>query len=190
MSEDRTRSVVPRVADPSAGLRLIVFANGQVNSHALPRSGQLIIGRGEDADVRVEHATVSRKHATLVLGTEVAIVDHGSFNGTSIGGRKLAPQMPTPLGIETIAELGVTMIIVQVEGPDAVVGSRSGAMGGAARPDVSPAMQHLFRLVDNLAQSNITVIVRGETGAGKEVVAEEIHRRSPRANGPLVKLNS
>jgi two-component system, NtrC family, response regulator AtoC len=44
-------------------------------------------------------------------------------------------------------------------------------------------------MVDHLAQSNITVIVRGETGAGKEVIAEEIHRRSARAQKPLVKLN-
>ena len=192
MGDDRTRSVVPRAADASTGLRLIVFVGGQVTSHALPRSGEIIIGRGEDAGVRIDHATVSRRHATLLLGGEVRIVDHGSFNGTSIGGKKVAPNTPVPVGLSTIVELGETMIVVQVEGAAPVTASRSLGQSQAlapAMPGTSPGMQHLYRLVDNVAQSNITVIVRGETGVGKEVVSEEIHKRSARASGPLVKLN-
>jgi two-component system, NtrC family, response regulator AtoC len=188
MSEDRTRSVVSRPADASAGLRLIVFCGGQVASHALPPVGEVVIGRGDDAHVRIDHATVSRRHATLHLGEEVRIVDHGSFNGTSIGGKKISPHVPVPLSLATIAELGETMAVVQVGGGEAVTASRSAA-SAAPRKDASPAMQHLYRLVDNVAQSNITVIVRGETGAGKEVIGEEIHRRSARAARPLVKLN-
>jgi DNA-binding NtrC family response regulator len=147
-----------------------------------------VLGRGDDVHVCIDHATVSRKHATLILGDEPAIIDHGSFNGTSIGGRKVAPNTPVPLGIATIAELGETMVVLQVEGPDMITGSR-GVSPSAPRPELSSRMQHLYRLVENIAQSNITVIVRGETGVGKEVVAEEIHRRSPRALKPLVKLN-
>jgi two-component system, NtrC family, response regulator AtoC len=189
MGDDRTRSVVPRAADASKGLRLIVFVGGQVTSHPLPRDGEIIIGRGEDAGVRIDHATVSRRHATLLLGGEVRIVDHGSFNGTSMGGKKVAPNTPVPVALSTIVELGETMIVVQVEGAAPVTASRSLGQSQAPRADISPGMQHLYRLVDNVAQSNITVIVRGETGAGKEVVSEEIHKRSARANGPLVKLN-
>ncbi|MBX3192635.1 MAG: sigma 54-interacting transcriptional regulator [Labilithrix sp.] len=189
MAEDRTRSVVPRVADATAGLRLIVFCAGQVASHALPRSGEIVIGRGDDAHVRIDHATVSRKHATLHLGAQVSIVDHGSFNGTSIGGKKLTPHVMVPLGLSTIAELGETMAVVQVEGAEPVTASRSLGPTSAPPPDVSPVMQHLYRLVEQVAQSNITVVVRGETGAGKEIIGEEIHKRSARAAGPLVKLN-
>ncbi len=188
MSEDRTRSVAPRALDPSARLQLIVFCGGNVTSHPVPRSGELVLGRGDEAHVRIDHATVSRKHATLFVGAELAIVDHGSFNGTTIGGRKIAPNTPVPLGIATIAELGDAMIVVQVEGAQAVTGSQ-GVAAAPPRPELSPAMQQLHRLIDNVAHSNITVIVRGETGAGKEVIAEEIHRRSPRADRPLVKLN-
>ncbi len=188
MAEDRTRSVVPREADASAGLRLIVFCGGTVTSHVLPRAGEVVIGRGDDALVRIDHATVSRKHATLLLGPPLQIVDHGSFNGTSIGGKKLTPNAPTPIGLSTIVELGETMVVVQVEGAVPVQTSRS-LSGAPKRDDLSSGMQHLYRLIENVAQSNITVIVRGETGAGKEVVSEEIHKRSARANGPLVKLN-
>jgi FHA domain len=71
MGDDRTHSVVPRAADASKGLRLIVFVGDHVTSHALPRVGAVIIGRGDDARVRIDHATVSRRHATLLLGGEV-----------------------------------------------------------------------------------------------------------------------
>ena len=189
MSEDRTRSVAPRALDSSARLRLIVFCGGQVSSHPVPRAGELVLGRGEDAHVRIDHVTVSRKHATIIVGEALTIVDHGSFNGTSIGGRKIAPNTPASLGIATIAELGETMVVLQVEGPDTVTGLRGLSAAAPPRTQTSAAMQHLYRLIDNVAQSNITVIVRGETGAGKEVVAEEIHRRSPRAHKSLVKLN-
>ena len=191
MVEDRTRSIGDRgqrPADAAAGLRLIVFCGGQVGSHALPHDGEVVIGRGEDTQIRIDHATVSRRHVTLLLGHEVRIVDHGSFNGTKIGGTKIAPNIPMPVGLSTIVELGETIIVVQVEGAGPVTASRS--LGNTAvRTDQSPGMQHLYRLVDSVAQSNITVIVRGETGVGKEVVSEEIHRRSARAAGPLVKLN-
>ncbi len=189
MHQDRTRSVVPRVADPSAGLRLIVFCGGEVSSHVLPRSGEVVIGRGENANVRVDHVTVSRRHATLLLGEDgVRIVDHGSFNGTTIGGKKIAPNVPVPLGLATIAELGETMVVVQVDGGAGIRASRM-PVSSAPRSQRSAAMEHLYRLVESVAQSDITVLLRGETGAGKEVVAEQVHARSPRAGKPLVKLN-
>jgi len=185
---DRTRSIGPRTTDVTGPLRLIVFCGGTVTSHVLPQHGEVVIGRGDDALVRIDHATVSRKHATIMMGPTLTLTDHGSFNGTSVGGKKLTPNTPTPLGLSTIAELGETIVVVQVEGAVPVQTSRS-LSGAPKRDDLSPGMQHLFRLIENVAQSNITVIVRGETGSGKEVVSEEIHKRSARAAGPLVKLN-
>ena len=54
---------------------------------------------------------------------------------------------------------------------------------------VDAAMRRVYQLVDRIAATGLTVLILGETGVGKEVVAEMIHRRSPRASGPLVKLN-
>ena len=61
-----------------------------------------------------------------------------------------------------------------------------------ARADIvveDAAMQRLHRLVELVAKSTISVILLGETGVGKEVIAETIHRKSPRARGPFVRLN-
>jgi len=53
----------------------------------------------------------------------------------------------------------------------------------------SPAMQRIFGLVDNLRESEATVLLTGESGVGKEIVARAIHERSPRRNGPFVAVN-
>jgi transcriptional regulator with GAF, ATPase, and Fis domain len=53
----------------------------------------------------------------------------------------------------------------------------------------SPAMQEVFRKVQKVASTDITVMVTGETGTGKELIAREIHNRSPRAKGPFVSIN-
>jgi transcriptional regulator with GAF, ATPase, and Fis domain len=53
----------------------------------------------------------------------------------------------------------------------------------------SPAMQEVFRNVQRVAGTDITVLVTGETGTGKELIAREIHNRSPRAKGPFVSVN-
>jgi DNA-binding NtrC family response regulator len=52
-----------------------------------------------------------------------------------------------------------------------------------------PEMQRVFQLVRKVAPTPTTVLILGETGVGKEVVAEQIHRQSPRAKGPFVRLN-
>jgi DNA-binding NtrC family response regulator len=54
---------------------------------------------------------------------------------------------------------------------------------------VDPLMKHVFQLAARAAPTPITVLVVGETGAGKEVIAEAVHRLGPRAKGPLVRLN-
>ena len=75
--------------------------------------------------------------------------------------------------------------------PDAAVASASGAdVGGDALIGDAPAMQQLFRAIGRLAQAPLSVLVTGETGTGKELVARALHRESPRARGPFVALNT
>jgi DNA-binding NtrC family response regulator len=53
----------------------------------------------------------------------------------------------------------------------------------------SPQMQEIFRTIEKVARSNATILILGETGVGKELVAEALHRNSSRAEGPFVKMN-
>ncbi len=59
-----------------------------------------------------------------------------------------------------------------------------GAMIGSSQP-----MRELFDLADRVAQAEVTVLIQGESGTGKDLLATEIHRRSNRGKGPFVALN-
>jgi len=54
----------------------------------------------------------------------------------------------------------------------------------------APAMQDVFRAIGRLSQSNVTVMITGESGSGKELVARALHKHSPRATGPFVAINT
>jgi two-component system nitrogen regulation response regulator GlnG len=63
----------------------------------------------------------------------------------------------------------------------------------AATPEMlgqAPAMQEVFRAIGRLSQSNVTVLITGESGSGKELIAHALHKHSPRAERPFVALNT
>ena len=63
----------------------------------------------------------------------------------------------------------------------------------AAAPEMlgqAPAMQDVFRAIGRLSQSMVTVMITGESGSGKELVARALHKHSPRANSPFIAINT
>jgi two-component system, NtrC family, response regulator AtoC len=77
---------------------------------------------------------------------------------------------------------------------DALIGVVTAQLEGEAPHDadtilVDPTMKDLHRIVDRVALGSISILLLGETGVGKEVIAEAIHHRSPRAGAPFVRLN-
>ncbi|MCP5264448.1 MAG: nitrogen regulation protein NR(I) [Rhodoferax sp.] len=65
--------------------------------------------------------------------------------------------------------------------------------GMAEMPEMlgqAPAMQDVFRAIGRLSQSNVTVLITGESGSGKELVARALHKHSPRGSGPFVAINT
>ena len=69
------------------------------------------------------------------------------------------------------------------KGPGDIVFDFSGVLGS------SPRIREIFQLLEMVAPSEATVLLLGETGTGKELVAQAIHRNSPRAAGPFVVVN-
>tara|TARA_A100001037_G_C15147877_1_gene637332 strand:+ start:1802 stop:3214 length:1413 start_codon:yes stop_codon:yes gene_type:complete len=66
------------------------------------------------------------------------------------------------------------------------------ASKGGSEPEIigqAPAMQEVFRAIGRLSHSNVTVLIRGSSGSGKELVAQAIHKHSPRSNQAFVALN-
>ena len=94
-------------------LCLLVIGDGFVSTHPLPTCGQLIIGRSESADVRIEGPSVSRRHARLHVATTIQIEDLGSANGTVVREVKLSQGCSAELTPGDVVELGSSMLIVQ-----------------------------------------------------------------------------
>ena len=168
---------------------------------ALPADGEVILGRSRGAGIQLDHASVSREHARLRLGPAITLEDLGSRNGTVARGRVLAANEVTALGIGDAFEIGsVPVRLVPVMSRRAAVPpgyDRRGVATGRAALDApegwyaptSAAMQAVLASLEQVAASDMSVLLVGETGVGKEVCAELLHRRSPRATRTLLRLN-
>jgi transcriptional regulator with GAF, ATPase, and Fis domain len=111
------------------------------------------------------------------------VEDLGSFNGTRVGGKKLTPNVIEPWPAGVLLEAGTVTCFVHESGKTVSSRAPGQAEGG------SGDMAALSRIIDTVAPARISVILYGETGVGKEVMARRIHARSPRAGHPLVCLN-
>ncbi|MDR3045363.1 MAG: sigma 54-interacting transcriptional regulator [Desulfovibrio sp.] len=89
-------------------------------------------------------------------------------------------------GGEFLGALLVARDVTRLAGLEEALGHRAGMNQIIGR---SAPMSELFHLLDELAQTDTTVLITGESGTGKELVAEALHRGGPRALGPLVKVN-
>jgi two-component system response regulator AtoC len=183
--------------------RLTVGTGHNVATHLLPPEGILVVGRAPEASVRVDDASVSRQHVRLHLGAVVQVEDLGSANGTRLGGNRLRPHVLTPLPPGQVVEIGGSWLMV-ANAPLARSTTRQLIPPvETTQPPTAPlessqedglviqdqAMRDLHRLIERAALSDITVLLLGETGVGKEVFARRIHALSPRASRPFLGLN-
>jgi DNA-binding NtrC family response regulator len=176
-------------------------------------SGLVTIGR-HDADIEIDDPSLSPRHAVLHVGNRFALEDRDSDAGTSLRGRKLRPGARAELAVGEVAELGnLKLTIISREG-----GASTGAMAvkppaRPARPEVAradparaeptrsaprsapawisndPGMRDLHRVIERVAGATLGVLILGETGTGKQHLAELVHARSRRAERPFVRLS-
>ncbi|EYF08622.1 sigma54 specific transcriptional regulator, Fis family [Chondromyces apiculatus DSM 436] len=141
---------------------------------------------------------MSRRHAIIHVGPPLRIEDLGSANGTRIrrelDAQETAKLLDTRIQRGTAVEikvgepvnLGSTLLVVRRREPTGTIAAGDGKWEPIVRDD---AMVKLYALAERVAGAPLSVLLLGETGSGKEVLAEHIHRRSPRANGPFLRLN-
>jgi two-component system response regulator AtoC len=177
------------------GAFLLVVGRDSYSTYNLPQNGTLTIGRGETNEVRIDDPLASRNHARLYvdLNAGMYLEDLGSVNGTRIKDQPIDRGERVAVSAGDTIMIGTSVLIIQhrsrVRAPlvrpetlrdDALLVPTGG-------PDV--AMQRIYLLAERAAAGPINVLITGETGVGKELLAETVHRLSPRKNGPFVCLN-
>jgi len=164
----------------------------------LPREGTLSIGRDASSGLRIPEPSVSRQHAVLHVGSRLLLEDLGSVNGTMIRDRPGPADAAETLNIRHLigrkAELSVgdtllfgTACVVVRHAPAAEPSSLTTAGGELVILD--PAMRAIHAQAALAAPAPISVLLLGETGVGKEVLARAIHLGSQRAKRPFQAIN-
>jgi DNA-binding NtrC family response regulator len=145
----------------------------------------LSIGSAPDAGVALTDKTVSRYHLELTAAPDgVRVVDLGSMNGTFVGGLRVERAV-VPAG----AAIRAGATVLRVDDGDPKVAAEDAAAAAPVIPGMiaaGAAMKAVAREVERLAASTVSVLVQGETGTGKEVVASAIHGQSARKGKPFV----
>ncbi len=138
------------------------------------------------ADLNLTDLKVSGLHCELALEPQgYRLRDLGSTNGTYVKGVRIVDAFIAPGSTIQVGKSAITFVPLD----DAVAmplwhESRLHTLIGG-----SAAMRHLFELINRFAQSDATVLIQGETGAGKELVADALHECSPRHDQPFVVLD-
>ena len=129
---------------------------------------------------------LKEKHPRLPIIIMTAYSDLDSAVSAFQGGA--FEYLPKPFDVNHALEL-IHRALEEGGRGDEVLGIEVGPMGEAMLGQ-APAMQDVFRAIGRLAQSHATVLITGETGSGKELVAHALHRHSPRKDKPFIALNT
>ncbi len=146
------------------------------------RDDRCVVGSADDADLKIHDNTVSRFHLELThQDGSVWVEDLGSRNGTWIQSMRIERAQIPP---GTMIRLGDTALVVRAGGGAAGAHERVEPIPGFVAVDAES--QRVARDIRKVASSNASVLIRGETGTGKEMVARAIHQLSPRVKQPFV----
>jgi DNA-binding NtrC family response regulator len=181
-ADQPTRAFVGRQRgrSPGDGQALVVVSGPATGLQRLIDEEEIRIGKATSNHVCVPDPTVSRFHCVIErTGRGLLLRDLGSFNGTQVGGcwvesAYVAPQIPITIGNS----------VMQICPADAEAPAPRTA--GPRVLGTSPAIQRIVSMLPRLAASSATVLLEGETGTGKSMIAELIHLMGPRAAGPFV----
>jgi transcriptional regulator with PAS, ATPase and Fis domain len=181
-----------RIVTPSTGAQLLAVRRARLRvvrgrdkgrELLLGERPAAVIGTDPDADLVLADDSVSWRHAELRADEGgYRLRDLGSTNGVRVGTLQVREALLTG---KTALSLGDTQLEFTLADDEVEhelsPRSRFGEVLGAA-----PVMRSMFALLERAAQSDATVLVEGETGTGKESIAQSIHRASARAGGPFI----
>ncbi len=168
---DLSQSRLCVISDPDRGKSLVL--KEIVNRIGRNPKNHLVLS---DASVSAFHAEVERHPEGL------QVRDLGSTNGTFINGHKIQSSI---IPIDSEIQVGQTRLRFFLEKRMSPrIGFGFGRLIGQ-----SPKMNTVYQMIQKAGRSDVTVLLQGETGCGKGLVANEIHRLGPRAKGPFITVD-
>ena len=178
------------LTDDASGLllersfRLRVVAGPDQGKEHMLDEGTTMVGTHADNDLVLTDATVSRYHLEIRVRRDgIEVRDLETTNGTKHGGARIGSVVLTGaarLRLGKHTEMDVEPVDTSIELGE-WPGDRFGDVLGTTQP-----MKRLFSLLAKAAPTEATILLQGETGTGKEAIAEAVHRHSRRNKGPFV----
>lgn len=162
----------------------IAVVVGPDKGQSLVFAGQLVrIGTAPDNEFVLRDDTVSRRHCEIESSSQgVRVRDTGSTNGIFAGGLRI---YDAALPDSSQLRLGDTQLsVVRLEEKVDRIQAATDRFGDVI--GISDRMRELFADLERIAATDMTLLVEGETGTGKDVIAEAVHRASARADGPFI----
>jgi transcriptional regulator with GAF, ATPase, and Fis domain len=179
-AEIATRSMQAR--ESTVGIQVIVMS-GSAKGTSRRIGERLRIGKAVDNDLVLADDTVSRHHCELTRAADgVHVRDLGSTNGTKVQGARVTEAVVQPGVVLKVGEIEIALrpAVRSVE----VMPSDKTWFGSAIGQSL--AMRSIFGVLERIAPTDATVLLEGETGTGKDVLARAIWTESTRAQGPFV----
>ena len=161
---------------------LAVVSAGKRELLPIPAKHELSIGRSRSCHALLTDPGVSRLQAILRWDgdTRFEIEDKGSKNGTRVNGVSIEGATLVGPGDEIRVGNARLAILAEADAPAEIVGNDL---------TVDPATQRALAVAERAATRDVTLLLVGETGVGKEVLARHIHALSPRHSGPFIAIN-
>ncbi|MDP9033476.1 MAG: sigma 54-interacting transcriptional regulator, partial [Myxococcota bacterium] len=146
-------------------------------------AGRVLVGQSRLCDLHLTDRQISRRHLALeATGRGLRVTDLGSTNGTKSASVAVVDAYFGGGEQIVIGESILRIEAAPARGTVPLTGStRFGRVFGG-----SDAMRKLYPLCERLAASSVPVVIEGETGTGKELLAEAFHEEGPRADGPFI----
>jgi DNA-binding NtrC family response regulator len=178
--EAETRAVGPSASN--VGIQVMVLS-GSAKGTVKALGEKLRIGKAPDNDLVLSDDTVSRHHCELTrIDGGVRVRDLGSTNGTKVGGARISEAVVQPGAVLKAGEVEIALrpSVRNVE----VLPSDNKWFGAAIGESLS--MRTIFGVLERIAKTEATVLLEGETGTGKDVLARALWTESARAQAPFV----
>jgi transcriptional regulator with PAS, ATPase and Fis domain len=191
-------------------LELKIFQDKKLIQRVLVSKRQITIGRSAENDLILPDEHVSRLHLMIERAGDTFRLEDRSSNGVLLEGEKvsgaalLSPPCRLeiyPFEIECRYQGEEETTPVPKKRPQEAPPPSPSPPSLSPQPHTliyhfgiligeNPAMQRVYRMIEDVAKSAATVLVRGEHGTGKELAARAIHEASPRRKGPFIAVNS